>query len=93
VNDDELKGTGRKRSWPNFKVVSRHFPGGAEGNHEKSQSLWPVSGPRFEPGTSRIRSRSVNHLTMTLGVFSCSDNDYNQKKSLLFDINRICSVM
>jgi hypothetical protein len=23
-----------KRSWPNFKVLSRHFPGGIEKNHE-----------------------------------------------------------
>jgi hypothetical protein len=28
------KGCGRKRSWPNFKVLSRHLPGGTEENHE-----------------------------------------------------------
>jgi len=27
-------------------------------NHEISQSRYPISGPRLEPGTSRIRSRS-----------------------------------
>jgi hypothetical protein len=31
------KGFGRKRSWPNFKVLSRHSPGGTEKNHEKTQ--------------------------------------------------------
>jgi hypothetical protein len=29
------KGFGRKRTWPNFKVVSRHSLGGTEENHEK----------------------------------------------------------
>jgi hypothetical protein len=27
------KGCGRKRSWPNFKVLSRQLPRGAEENH------------------------------------------------------------
>jgi hypothetical protein len=30
------KGFGRKLSWPNFKVLSPHSPGGTEENHE-----WP----------------------------------------------------
>jgi hypothetical protein len=46
------------------KVSSRHFPGGTKITNEKPQSLYPVSGPRFEPGKSRILSRSVNHSTM-----------------------------
>jgi hypothetical protein len=61
------KGFGGKRSWPNFKVLSWHFPRGTEENQEKPQSdSWPL-GPRFEPDTSQIQSRSVNHLTMMLG--------------------------
>jgi hypothetical protein len=56
-----------KRSWPNFKVMSQHLSGESEKNHEKSQSGQSVSGPRFEPGTSRIRRRSVNHSTTTFG--------------------------
>jgi hypothetical protein len=53
------KGVGRKRSWPNFKVLSRHSPRGTEKNQEK---LWiVVSEPRFEIGASRILSRGVNH--------------------------------
>jgi hypothetical protein len=32
------KGSGRKRSWPNFKVLSRNSPGGIEENHENPQS-------------------------------------------------------
>jgi hypothetical protein len=27
------KGCGRKRLWPNFKVLSQHLPGGAEESH------------------------------------------------------------
>lgn len=34
------------------------MPVGTEKNHEKPQSGYPVSGPRFEAGISRIRSRS-----------------------------------
>jgi hypothetical protein len=55
----------RKRSWPNSKLLSRHLPGETEESHEKTKSGQPVSGPRFEPGTSRIRIRCVNHLTTT----------------------------
>jgi hypothetical protein len=40
-------------------------PGGTEENHENPQSGQPVSGLRFEPWTSRIRSRSANHSTTT----------------------------
>jgi hypothetical protein len=28
------KGSGRKRSWPYFKALSRHSPGGTEENHD-----------------------------------------------------------
>jgi hypothetical protein len=38
-----------------------------EENHDKPQSGQPVSGLGFEPGTSRIPSRSVSHSTITLG--------------------------
>jgi hypothetical protein len=60
------KGFGRRRSWPNL----RYFPGIClknEKNHEKHKWGLPVSGPRFQPGTSRIRSRSVNQSNTTLG--------------------------
>jgi hypothetical protein len=60
------EGFGGKRSWPHFKVLSRHLSGGTEGNHEKPQSGWPVFGPRFETWTSRIRSRRVNHSTTAI---------------------------
>jgi hypothetical protein len=28
------KGHGRKRSWPNLKLLSQHLPGGTEKNHK-----------------------------------------------------------
>jgi hypothetical protein len=37
--------------------------------HEKSQSEEAVSGPRFETGNCRIRSKSANHLAVTSGRF------------------------
>jgi hypothetical protein len=57
------KGFGRRRSWPNFNVLSRHSPGGTEKNYEKICQGIRSSGPRFEPGTSRLRSKNVNHST------------------------------
>jgi hypothetical protein len=59
------KGFVMKRSWPNFKVLPRHLPGGTGENQENPQSGQPVSGPRSETGTSRIRSRSVDHSATT----------------------------
>jgi hypothetical protein len=46
-----------------FEAVFRNFPGGTEEKHENLQSGKQVSGPRFEPGTSRTRrrSRAANH--------------------------------
>jgi hypothetical protein len=38
------KGLGRKRQWPNFKVIFLHSPVGYEENHEKPQSGYPVAG-------------------------------------------------
>jgi hypothetical protein len=46
-----------------FKVLSWNLPGRTEENYEKPQSEYLVSGPRFEPGISRIRSRRVSHST------------------------------
>jgi hypothetical protein len=64
-----LKGFGRKRSWPDFKVLSRHSPGGTEENTNtknlNQDSHSPV--PKIECGTSRIRSKSFKHSTMTFG--------------------------
>jgi hypothetical protein len=58
------KECGKKRLWPNFMVLSRNFPGGAEKNHEKPQSVYPISWSIFEAGTSLLRSRCVNHSTI-----------------------------
>jgi hypothetical protein len=61
------KGFGRKRSCLNL----RYYPsmsGGTDENYESPQSEYPVSGPILEPGTSRTRSRLVNHSTTTFGI-------------------------
>jgi hypothetical protein len=45
IVNDELDGfCERKRSWPNFKVLSEHLSGGTEENHRKPQARYPVSG-------------------------------------------------
>jgi hypothetical protein len=63
---------GRKRSYCNLKVLSRHSPEGTEEKHEKPQLGWPVFGTRLETGTCRIRSRSVNHSTTTFSLIDVS---------------------
>jgi hypothetical protein len=42
---------GRKRSWPNFKVLSRNSPGGTEETAKKT-SIWIAGrrGPDLNPG-------------------------------------------
>jgi hypothetical protein len=37
--NDELESIVRKRSWHNFKVLSRNSPGGTEENHENLQDI------------------------------------------------------
>jgi hypothetical protein len=51
---------------PNLKYYSHHFPEGTEESHIISRQLIPR--PRFERGTSRLRSRSAKHFTATLGT-------------------------
>jgi hypothetical protein len=43
------KGFVRKRSWPNFKVLSRNFPGGPDENHEKLKRVSRHPGRDLNP--------------------------------------------
>jgi hypothetical protein len=63
------KGCGRRRSWPHLNVLSQQLPGGTEKKTRKTSVR--IAGVRaaFEPVTSRIRNRSLNHSTATLDVF------------------------
>jgi hypothetical protein len=58
---------GRKRSWPNFKILSRNSPGGTAENRPP--------GLIIEPGTFRIRSRSFKDSTTTVGGLEELDLD------------------
>jgi hypothetical protein len=58
----------RKRSWLNFKVLYRHFPGQTDENHKNLNQDSRSPGSRFEPGISGIRNGSVNHSTTTFGM-------------------------
>jgi len=53
------KGFGRKRWWPNFKILSRHSPEGTEENHENIKKDIRSPGPRSERGILRIQRRTV----------------------------------
>jgi hypothetical protein len=70
-------GCERKRFWSNFKVLSQHLLTGDEKNHKELKSQLRVSGPRFEPGTSRIRSRNVNNSAATFGTQCCQTSCLN----------------
>jgi hypothetical protein len=48
-----------------FQVLSRRLSGGIEENHE---NFGPISAPRIESGTFRIRSRSANGSAATFGM-------------------------
>jgi hypothetical protein len=59
----DLQGSGRDQ-------ILRYYPGiclDGLRNTTNIKSALPVSGPRFEPGTSKIRSSAVNHSTTTFG--------------------------
>jgi hypothetical protein len=79
----EGKGCGRKRSWPNFKVISSHFPG----DWRKPQQISVrIAGIRAKilPGTTRIRSRNVNHSITRLIL--CENEIYLCMKLMSFMI-------
>jgi hypothetical protein len=55
-----------------FQALPQHLPQWTEENHE-NKSGYPLSGQRFEAETSRIRKRSVNHLTTRFGTRHCPE--------------------
>jgi hypothetical protein len=50
-------------------VLSLHLLEGTERNHKKNLSGYQLSGPRFEPETYRIQSRSANLSAATFSMF------------------------
>jgi hypothetical protein len=65
--NDEFERMWKKSALALCYVLSQNLPVGTEENHEEPQTGQPVYGPRLESGTSRIRSRIVNHSTTTFG--------------------------
>jgi hypothetical protein len=61
------KGFCRKRSWPNLRYYSAIRVKGLRKSTKNLNQNSRSPGPRIEPGTSRIRSISVNHSTTTFG--------------------------
>jgi hypothetical protein len=57
------KGLGRKRSWPNFEVLSRHLAGETEENHEK-----PQGGRSPGRDTSPVSPEHEAGVLITVGV-------------------------
>jgi hypothetical protein len=59
IVNDELQRMWKETVVASFKVQFRHFPGGTDENHEKSQSaVCSVSRPRFEFCASGIQDRN-----------------------------------
>jgi hypothetical protein len=48
-----------------FEELSRRLPRGTEESYEQPHSRKPVSRPKLQGGTFRIRSRGANHSAMT----------------------------
>jgi hypothetical protein len=44
-----------------FEVLYQRWPSESEENHDKYQSQYPVTGPRIEPGISRVNRKSTKH--------------------------------
>jgi hypothetical protein len=57
-----------------FEVLSGSTVGGTVRNHDKPLLQWSVSGPRFEPGISRMQSRNGSHSTTTFSDSSVKVN-------------------
>jgi hypothetical protein len=57
----------RKRSWPSFKVLSRHSPGGIEENQENPQNSW-YTDRDLNPKRPKYEA-SVNHSATTFCQF------------------------
>jgi hypothetical protein len=50
--DDEMERNWKDAAFLILRYCPRNSPGRTEDNHERFQSRYPVSGPRFEPETS-----------------------------------------
>jgi len=50
-----------------FNAVSQKFPNITDLNHGKIQSVWLVSGQRFDSGTTGLQSRSTRQCTRKFG--------------------------
>jgi hypothetical protein len=64
------KGFGRKRSWPDLRYYAGVSLEGLSKTKNSVSQHWRSPGPVFESGTSRKRSRSVNHFTTTFDDIS-----------------------
>jgi hypothetical protein len=77
INDD-LKSMWTEAFLAWFKIPSRHLSGVTDKNHEKPQSVTPVWGPIFEPGTSQheagvLTTRSPRSVVQYKILFSKFD--------------------
>jgi hypothetical protein len=56
------------------------LPKAIKENHENLRSGWPLSGPRFEPRTSRIPSRMVSKpfATTIIETMKCTELTLNE---------------
>jgi hypothetical protein len=70
------KGFGMKRSWPDLRYYADIQVERLRRATKILSQDKPISGPRFELGTSEIRSRSVRYSTTTFGQV-CSERRSN----------------
>jgi hypothetical protein len=82
------KGCGRKRSWTNFNVLSRHLPGGSE---EKHENFVRTAGIRADIWTPDIPNTNQKRYTLDHDVRSFTDISFSffiHKFRTRWDVNR-----
>jgi hypothetical protein len=80
-------GCGRKRSWPNVKVLSQILSGRTEKNQENLSQDNQSQGWDLNSGRPEYKAGVLNHATTTFG-FTCNWNSDTDAVSLNYGITK-----
>jgi hypothetical protein len=69
IGNNEFGKIGKEVVMAYFKALSKHLFGESLENCRIAKSGKAVFGPKFKPGTYRIRSRNSNHSTALFGRY------------------------
>jgi hypothetical protein len=80
------KGFRRKRSLPNFKVLTWHSPGETEENHEKNNQNSQSPGRKLNPGPSAYEAWVLTTRSRRSVSVSCQNRCHSN------DVNGFCTL-